>query len=177
VVFVMRAVGTPAAYRDSVRRAMVDISPDAVVEDVTTIGDRLASSVRDRTFATLVLALFFIAGGAVTIAGLVGIVSFVVARRTREMAIRLAIGADRFHIRRLVVREAVSAAIVGGAVGMLAGRWLSKFLEGFVFGIAAGNWTTVLSAGALMLVLMISAALVSARRAMRLQPTEALRVE
>lgn len=177
MIYVLRASGSPERYGELIRRALADVNRDAVIQAPTTIGASLADSVRARTFATLVLALFCIAGGAVTIAGLAGIVTFVIARRTREMAIRMALGAERRHIRRLVIREAASAAILGGAAGMLAGRWLSKWLESLVYGLVAGNWTTALIAGALMLAVMLAAALLPARRAVRLQPTEALRVE
>jgi putative ABC transport system permease protein len=160
-----------------IRRALAGANADAVIAAPTTLGASLADSVRDRTFATLVLALFCIAGGTVTIAGLVGIVTFVIARRTKEMAIRMAVGADGRHIRRLVIQEAAVSACVGGTVGMLAGRWLSGSLKSLVYGLTAGNWTTTLLAGAIMFAVMMAAALLPARRAVRLQPTEALRVE
>lgn len=125
----------------------------------------------------MVLTFFVIAGGAVTLAGLVGMVTFVVARRTREIAIRMAIGADRTHIRRLVVREAVTSAVAGGIAGLIAGRWLSTSLERFVFGIEAGNWSTAIAGAGVVMLVMILAALVPARRAVNLQPSEALRAE
>jgi ABC-type lipoprotein release transport system permease subunit len=121
--------------------------------------------------------LFGIAGISVTLAGLVGIVAFIVARRTREIAIRVAIGAQRHHVRRLVVGEAIGAATVGTFTGLLIGRWLSAWLESLVFGIEVGNWTTALAAAAALLGVAVLTALVPARRALALTPTEALRAE
>jgi hypothetical protein len=177
ISYIVRASGEPLAYRESIRRAIARDGSQAVLGEISTLGSRLSDAVRDRTFATLVLSLFGFAGAAVTLAGLVGIVTFVVARRTRELAIRLAIGASTAHVRGLVAREAVAAALAGGFAGLVAGRWLSTWLEHLVYGIEAGNWTTTSAAGAAMLTLMIAAALIPARRAMRLQPTDALRVE
>jgi hypothetical protein len=177
ISYVIRSDADPRGHHEAIRRAIAGSNRDGVIGAIDTIDIRLANTVRDRTFATLVLTFFGIAGGAVTITGLIGIVTFVVARRTREIAIRMAIGADRGHVRRLVVREAVTAAVAGGLAGLLAGRWLSGWLESLVYGIEAGNWTTTLAAGGVMLALMVFAALVPARRAVNLQPTEALRVE
>jgi hypothetical protein len=175
--YVLRTIPDAAISREAVRRAVAGVNPGALIRTVDTIASRLSRSVHDRTFATLVLSFFGIAGGAITVAGLVGIVAFVVARRTREIAIRIAIGATRRDVRQLVVREAVSAAVVGGLAGLLAGRWLSTWLESFVYGVKAGNWATATVAGIIMLVVMVGAALVAARHAVRLRPIQALRME
>jgi predicted permease len=175
--YVMQVSGDPAVHRPAVQRALSEVNPDAILTDFTTVGDRLADTVRQRTFATLVLTLFGIAGAAVTIAGLVGIVAFVVARRTRELAVRIALGAHPGHVRRAVVGEAVAAAISGGVVGMAIGRWLSTWLGSFAYGVEAGNWTTAVVAGVMMTLVMIGASVVTAERAVRLSPVEALRAE
>jgi putative ABC transport system permease protein len=177
IIYALRGSGSPERCGESIRRVLAGVNGDAVIQAPTTIGASLADSVRPCSFATIVLVLFCVAGGAVTIAGLAGIVTFVIARRTKEMAIRMALGAERRHIKWLVIREATSAAMIGGTTGMLAGRWLSKWLESLVYGLAAGNWATTLIAAALMLAVMIAAALLPARRVVHLQPTEALRAE
>jgi putative ABC transport system permease protein len=167
---------TPAADA-GIRRALFDEAPDVAVVELDTLGQKLANTVRDRTFATLILSLFGIAGVTVTLAGLVGIVATVVARRTREIAIRLAIGAQRRDIDRLVTRDVLLAAFAGGAGGLFAGRWLSTWLASFVYGVQAGNWTTALEAGGVLLTVTAAAALIPARRATRVEAAEALRAE
>lgn len=175
--YVVRVAGDPDVYVTPIRDGLGAVHAGVVVGDVETYGGRLADLVRDRTFATLVLGVFAGVSGAVTLAGLVGIVVFIVACRTREIAIRMAVGAPSTHIMALVVREAIVAAATGALVGLLAGRWLSMWLQSLVFRVEAGNWTTTVAAAAIGLTLMVVAALVPARRATRLQPHMALRVE
>jgi putative ABC transport system permease protein len=177
VSYVLSASGDPRAHVAAVRRTLAAAHPNAMIGGIGTVGGQLMDRVRDRTFATLVLTLFAVAAVVVTLAGLAGLVGFLVARRTREIAIRMAIGARPAHIRRLVARDTLTAACAGAVIGLLVGRWLSTWLESLVFGIEAGNWTTTLVAACAAVALMVLAALLPARRALRLQPTEALRAE
>jgi putative ABC transport system permease protein len=175
VNYLLRADGDPSSYLEPARRVVTEVNRDAIIVQMDTLGERLSYSVRDRTFATLILTLFSIAGVSVTVAGLVGIVAFIVARRTREIAIRVVVGAQRNHVRRLVTGEAIGAAATGILAGLLVGRWLSAWLESLVFGVEAGNWTTALAAAAVLLAVTVLAALAPARRAFALELTEALR--
>ena len=175
--FVVRATQSIDAVRGPAERAITEVNRDAIVTDVSAIGDRLADSIRDRSFATLVFALFAVAGIGVCASGLIGLVSFVVARRTREIAIRTALGAQGRHVRRLVMRQAVTAALTGGIAGLLAGWWLSRWLETLLYGVDAGDLPTLLAGALVMLVIVGVASWLPARRALRLSPTIALRTE
>ena len=175
--YVVRTSSPADAVRGPATRAIVEANRDAIITDISTLGTRLSTSVADRSFATLVLAFFATAGVAVCAAGLVGIVSFVVARRTPEIAIRTAIGAEPRHVRRLVMRQALTAAVTGAASGLAAGWWLSSWLDSFVFGIEPGDWPTLAFGAVVMLVIVTVASWLPARRALRLSPTIALRTE
>jgi predicted permease len=175
ITYLLRPSGTTALNDVAVRRALFDVQPDVVTVETNTLGRKLANTVRDRSFATLMLGLFGVAGGAVTLAGLVGVVSVVVAARTREIAVRMAIGAQRRDVRRLVTGDVLRAATVGGIAGLLVGRWLSTLLTRFAYGVTAGAWTPAIAACGVMLVLMVIAALVPARRAASILPADALR--
>jgi predicted lysophospholipase L1 biosynthesis ABC-type transport system permease subunit len=177
VNFVIRATQPLEALRGPAERAISAVNRDAIVTDVSAIDDRLAASIRDRSFATLVSALFAIAGIGVCVSGLVGLVSFVVARRTREIAIRTALGAQRHHVRRMVMRQALTAALTGGIAGLVTGWWLSRGLESLLYGIEPGDMLTLASGALLMLVVVTFASWLPARRALRLSPTIALRAE
>jgi ABC-type antimicrobial peptide transport system permease subunit len=134
-------------------------------------------SVNDRTFATLIVVLFAVAALTVSAAGLVGVVGFVVARRTREIAIRMAIGASSSHVHRLVTGEATLGAGIGALIGLTAGVWLSRLLESLLYGITPGDPIAFGCAAVLAVATVLGAAWLPARRAMRLAPTIALRSE
>jgi putative ABC transport system permease protein len=151
--------------------------PDAAVERVDSIDGRLAETVRDRSFATLVLTLFAIAGLGVTATGVFAVVAFVVARRTREIAIHVAMGAEARDVRRWVMRDAVRAILLGAGAGVVAGRLLGRTLEGLLYGIEAGDGATMAIAALVMLFVAAVAAWLPTRQALRLEPTVALRSE
>jgi hypothetical protein len=175
--FVLQTRSQAPALRVGVFRAVSAVTPDAVVVQVDTLGALLSHSVRDRTFATLIATFFGVAATGVVVVSLVGMVAFVVSRRTHEIAVRLALGARARHVRWLVIEDTVTAAAAGGCVGLLGGRWLSTWLESVTYGLDAGDWPTAIAATATLLTVMAAAALIPAGRALRLQPLEALRAE
>jgi putative ABC transport system permease protein len=176
LTYVVRLRDRTVVFSD-LRRAVLASLNEAEVQSIARMGDRFGDTVRDRSFATLMLGLFGMAGAAVTTAGLVGIVTFGIARRTREIAIRMAIGASARHVLGIVTRESLLAAVSGGVAGLLVGRWLSRWLEHLVFGITAGNWMTTALAGIALAGVMLSASHIAARRALHVPPTLALRAE
>ncbi len=177
VQYVLRLRNRSTAFETAARRAIAGVNPDAAVMDIGFLDDRLAGTVDTRSFATLILSLFTVAGLGVTASGLFGIVAFVVARRTRELAIRKAVGAQARHIIWEVVREAVAAAAFGSAAGLLLGRWLSVLLKNQLYGVNPGDTATLVMVAILMVMVVALAAWIPAQRAARLSTTEALRIE
>jgi predicted permease len=177
LTFLIRSDGNAEPLREPVRRALASVNPRIAIREYSTVGSRLSHSVRDRSFATLMLTLFASAALSVSLAGIISVVMFIVTGRTREIAIRMAIGAQRHHVRWLVVREVLWAAAAGAVAGVVAGHGLSGTIESLVYGVDAGSWSTSIVAAAVAVLVMAFAASVPARRAVRLQPTDALRVE
>jgi ABC-type antimicrobial peptide transport system permease subunit len=159
------------------RRVISTINPDAVVLESGLLHDRLAGTVRDRSFTTLLLALFVVAGLGITATGIFGVVSFVVARRTREIAIRRAIGAQSQDVLWLIIRNTMKAAVLGVATGFVIGTWISHVLESQLYGVTSTDAISLAAAGTIMLVLVSIASWLPARRATALSPSEALRVD
>jgi predicted permease len=176
MVYVLRTASGSVVTWQEIQRVISGVDRDATVDEVDTLGERLAYTIRDRTFATFLLTCFGVAGAVVSLAGVSGIVAFVVARRTREIAIRMALGAARTNVVLLVTREALVACVLGGAAGLLIGRWLSSWLKSLVYGLEAGNWATSTSTAVLLSAVFVTVAVVSSRSATRLQPSQALRV-
>lgn len=177
VNYVMRLHESSTNFEAAARRAIAAVNADAVVTEAGLLRDRLAGTVKARSFATLILSLFAIAGLGITASGLFGIVAFVAARRTREIAIRRAVGAQARHVIWVVVREAVTAATFGSVSGLLAGRWMSGFLQSRLYNVSVGDAGSFAAAAIVMIMVVAIAALLPAQRALRLSPTEALRLE
>ena len=159
------------------QRVLRPIDPMALVLSDGTVGERLARSVRDRTFATLVVGLFATASLLVTGLGLAGVVAYTVVKRTREVAIRLTLGATRPSVSWLMVRDALTAAVSGAIAGVIASVWLSTALESLLYGIRAADPTTLLLAAASLLGIVVGAAILPAMRSGRIAPATALRIE
>ena len=151
-------------------REVAAVNADAILIHATPLHGRLMATVKDRTFATLVLTFFAVAGVGVCAAGLIGIISFVVARRTREIAIRIALGATPSNVRRIVLGEALSAAAIGAAAGVVAGHWLSHTVESLLYGVQPGDWPAILIAVVLMMVVVSIASLIPVRSAIARSP-------
>jgi putative ABC transport system permease protein len=153
------------------------VNSGANVSGGATMRARLMRSVNDRSFATVLVVFFALAAMAVSSAGLAGVVGFVVARRTQEIAIRMAIGADVWRIRWLVTRQTVLAATLGAAIGFIVSAWLAQLIHAWLYGIAPADPLSFAAAGGLVVSIVIVAVWIPTRRAVRVSPTIALRLE
>jgi predicted permease len=175
--YVFRASGSTDAWLAPAERAVLDVDPSSLVTGASTINARLFNTVRDRSFATLVIVLFGITAIIVSATGLIGVVGFSVAHRTREIAVRMAIGARARDVRWLVAREAVLAAVVGSIAGLVAGAWLAGTLTHLLFGVPPEDITSFAAAIFVMAIVVGVAASIPASRALRIDLCDALRSE
>lgn len=176
VHYVLRTAST-GEVKATAEREVRKISPRATAVHADTLGAKLWQTVRERSLASLLLSLFGVCSTAISAAGLAGLVAFAVVRRTREIAIRAALGAQGKQLRWLVVREPLSATLVGSGVGLIAGGVASRGLAHLLYGIEPADATSLALAAAAMLAFVGVAAVLPARRANHLSPTEALRFE
>jgi predicted permease len=174
--YVLRLAGAsmPAV---SWERIVRDVDPLAVVLDSGAIAARLDRSVRDRTFATIVVGLFGLASLLVAAVGLAGVVAYTVVKRTREIAIRLALGSTSDGVTSLVVRDALMAGTCGVVAGVVASVWISRALESLLYGVPAADPVTLSATAASLLAVVVGAAMLPAIRAARIAPATALRIE
>ncbi|MEO8484389.1 MAG: FtsX-like permease family protein [Acidobacteriota bacterium] len=176
VTYVVRFGDTPSS-RTGWKTVVQQVDRMAVVLDSGSVGERLGRTIRDRTFATLVVGLFAFATVLVTALGLAGIVAYTVVRRTHEIAVRLAIGATRRRVIALVLRDALAAGTCGVAGGLIASGWLSKGLESLLFGVRPADVATLLLTGASVLAVVLGATILPAIRAARIAPATAIRID
>jgi ABC-type antimicrobial peptide transport system permease subunit len=177
VHYVLRLSARAEDVGPMAQREVGRVNRDAILMASSSMQDRLAGSVKERAFATLILSFFALASIMVCSAGLVGIVTFIAARRTRDIAIRVIIGARPPHVLSLVLREALGAATLGVVLGVLAGGWLSRSLASLLYGVQPADPFTLTIAGVGMLIVVAAASAMPAIRALRRSPADALRVE
>jgi ABC-type antimicrobial peptide transport system permease subunit len=121
------------------------------------------------SFASLALILAMV--------GLYGLISYMVLQRTREIGIRVALGAQRCDILRMVLRQGIRAALAGVATGVIAGLALTRLMTSLLYGISPGDALTFAGAALLLLIVAFAACSIPARRAVRVDPVVALRYE
>ena len=175
--YVIRGQATSAAMAPELTRLVRTVEPEAIVFNVTPMDTIVGSSVaRPRLYASLV-GLFAVIGALLAAIGLYGVLSFVVHERTAEIGIRLALGATRGDIVRMVAREGgalVAGGVVAGSAGALA---LARGVETLLYGVAPNDPRVFVAAAGLFGVIAGVAILVPARRAMRADPLQAIRCE
>jgi ABC-type antimicrobial peptide transport system permease subunit len=172
-----RTSGDPDALVAEIRKAVLAVDPQAPPSDVRTMSDLVDRTLAQRRFYTTLVALFAAAALFLAAAGIYGTVSYFVARRTRELAIRIVLGAKGNGIMSLVVKRAVRLAVWGVLLG-LVGVWAStRVVRGLVFGLSALDPLTILAGCVVLAFVAIAAAALPARRAVRLSPVLALKTE
>ena len=137
----------------------------------------VSDSIADRQFSMLLLGVF--AGVALVLAalGIYGVISYTVAQRTREIAIRMALGADRSDVLKAVAAQGMRPVLGGLAIGLAASYGLTRLMTGMLYGVSAGDPVTLLGVALVLAGVALVATLVPARRATRVTPVVALRSE
>jgi putative ABC transport system permease protein len=133
--------------------------------------------VAEARFRTLILGLFSAIALALSAVGIFGVISYSVSRRTREIGIRIALGASRASVRSLVIGESAKLVLFGLAAGIPAALVLTRFLSTLLFDVRPADPLTFISVAALLALVALAAAYIPARRAMRVDPMVALRYE
>jgi predicted permease len=177
MTFILRTHGDPAALVPAALSAIAAVDPSQPIIDIETMRDRLndkESLVRLELFALCAFAFLSVLLVAI---GLFGVISYSVARRTREIGIRIAVGASRTAVLKEILRESAVIAIAGAGIGMVLSLAFSRLLSASLFGVTAYDTTTL---GVVLLAFMVLAMLASylpARRAASIEPMQALRTE
>jgi predicted permease len=175
----VRTAADPHAMVSSVRAQIAAIDSDQPVTAIQTIDELMDGSRASPRFTLLVLAAFSVAALVLTIVGIYGVLAYTVAQRRQEMGIRLALGAEKSDIVRLVVGQGLMLAVAGiviGLLGALALSWImASMLSGVLYGVGARDLTTFAVAPLVFLVIALFASYLPARRATQVDPNEALR--
>ena len=172
---VARTTTPPAALTAALRRAVRGLDPDLPVTNLRSVSDIVSTALSRQRFNTLLLAVFALAALALASVGLYGVMSYLVSQRTREIGVRVALGALPNEVRGLVVRESLLITAGGVVVGVAASLALSRVVAGLLYGVTPVDVPTYASITGLLLLVALSAAYGPARRATRIDPVTALR--
>jgi putative ABC transport system permease protein len=173
----VRSAMDPRLLAGSLRSAVWAIDGEVTVPQVRTLEEVLSVSVSQRRFQMLLVLLF--AGAALALAafGTYGVLSYTVTRRTSEMGIRMALGAARGDVLRMVLRQGMTPVIAGLAAGGLAAIAVGRYVESLLFQVSPRDPVAFGVSGAVLLAVSVAACLIPARRATRVNPIDALRFE
>jgi putative ABC transport system permease protein len=174
---VLRTAADPLQLADAVRRALRAVDPTASVEHVTTMGEIRRASMADRTFAMRLLIGFAVAATLLAVVGLYGVLSLSVNSRTKEIAVRKAIGARGHQIIVLVIGEGSRLIAIGLTLGTIAALMLGRLLETLLFDVKPADPLALAAAALAFGLIALAACLLPAYRAGRVEVMEALRQE
>jgi len=173
----VRTTGDPTSLTGAIRREVAAIDPEQPLYNVTTLERTLSNSVAPRRFNMLLLGIFAAIALTLATVGIYGVMAFSVTQRTHEIGIRMALGAERRDVLRLVVRQGLRLTLTGVIFGV-AGAWLlTRFLTGFLYGVRPTDPATFLLVSLVLIAASTLASYVPAPRATKVDPIAALRYE
>ncbi|MGA7225600.1 MAG: FtsX-like permease family protein, partial [Candidatus Acidiferrales bacterium] len=175
--FVISTKGDPLSMVGAVKNAMEGMDADLPFYGVQTFNAYLAQGFAQSRFLTWLLGLFAALALALAAVGLYGLVSYSATRRTHEIGIRMALGAQRGDVLRMVVGQGIKLALIGVASGIIVALGLTRFLSTMLFGITATNPLTFVAVTIILVGVALAASYIPARRAIRVDPMVALRYE
>jgi putative ABC transport system permease protein len=165
----------PTALVSAVRAAVWSIDKEQPIYDVQTMQARVSEAGGHRRTQTILLTAFGFLAVCLAAIGIYGVVSEAVNQRTREIGVRMALGADAEDVVRMVMRRSLALAVAGIAVGLGASLYLTRFLQSLLFGVKATDAIAFAGAGAALLGVALLAGYLPARRASRIDPAVVLR--
>jgi putative ABC transport system permease protein len=174
---VFRTAGDPGALAASIQAAIREVDPSIVASNIRTMDDLRTATASQRVFLMALVVAFGLLALVLAAVGVYGVLSLVVAERTREMGIRLALGASPRGLVGLLVRQAVTLAAAGVGGGILVALALSPLVASQLFGIDAADPVTIASVAGVLLAVALVAAAIPASRVMRVDPVTTLRCD
>ncbi len=172
---VLRTAGDPLAMTATVRAAMRDVAPTVPIREFTSQTEQITKRYAQERLFALAYSAFGALALALACIGLFGLMSYNVSRRTTEIGVRMALGAQRRMVVGMVIRESMLLVGIGAAVGLAGALWAGRYVEAVLYGLPAHDPATIVVAVAVIALVAALAGYLPARRAARVDPMEALR--
>jgi len=173
----VRTAGDPTNVTVEVRQAIHEIDSNLPITDVTTLAAQVSDSMGQQRVVSGLAGIFGILGLAIACVGLYGIMAYNVARRTHEIGVRMALGAHKGEILRMVLGHGFRLMLLGVAIGAAGARGLTHLLASLLYGVKPSDPLTFIAASVLLAVVALVACYVPAHRATKVDPMVALRYE
>jgi putative ABC transport system permease protein len=177
LTIVVRTAGEPASFMPALRSIARDVDPAIALQGLRPIDEQLGEMTSQRRLNTLLLTIFAVVAGLLAAVGVYGVVAYSVEQRTRELGVRVALGAPASRILGLIAFEVATLAFAGLALGLAAAVALSRSMTSLLYQVSATDPATFAAIAAIALLTAALASLVPAVRALRVDPVKALRAE
>ena len=177
MTFAIQTAGDPMALVPEIRRSVLDLDSSLTVDNIRTMEDRLYSSIAGPRFYAVLLGVFAAIALVLASVGIYGVLAYSVSQRTREIGIRMALGAEKQNVLRLILSQGMVLTAIGIVAGLAGAFAVTRYLESMLFGLTALDPTTFVGVTALLIVTAATACYVPARRATKVDPIVALRYE
>jgi putative ABC transport system permease protein len=177
MTLLVRTAGNPMLWAGAVRRQVASVDKDQPPHDLATLEQLQAASLTPRRVNMLLLSSFAGLGLLLASVGIYGVVSYSVSQRSHEIGVRMALGAERGDVLKIVVGQGLRAVLIGAGVGVAASIGLARFLQTLLFGVKPTDPVTFVAVSLVLLVVAWLACYIPARRATKVDPMVALRYE
>jgi predicted permease len=175
--FVVRTTGDPLSLSAAIRNEMRRLDPAVPIRNLRPMDQLVGRSTAPQRFNLSLLAMFAAVGLLLAAVGIYGVMAYSVSQRTHEIGIRVALGAQRFDVLRLIIRQGMTPALIGIVLGVIGSATLTRLIKGLLFGVRAIDPLTFVLIALLLTIIALLACWIPARRATRVSPLIALRQE
>jgi ABC-type antimicrobial peptide transport system permease subunit len=174
---VARTTSDPASMADSIAAQVHAIDPEIPVYNIATMDQRLSESLARQRFSMAMLAAFAIFAMILACVGLFGVMAYLVEQGTGDIAIRMALGAQRTSVLRMILGQGMLLACAGVALGLAGAAVLTRLMAGLLYHVSAYDFVTYSTVALVLLAVALTASVFPALKAMRIEPMQALRVD
>jgi putative ABC transport system permease protein len=173
----VRTEAPPAALMSAIRAAVSAVDPEQAISNVRTLDELLMAGSASRRFQALLFSMFAVLALVLASIGAYGVVSYVVSQRTAEIGVRLALGSTAWGIYRWLLTRTILIVCAGAAIGLIAARSLGRYVSTLLFDVGVGDPASYVLAAAVLTGVALASSVLAGRRAVRIDPTQALRYE